>query len=48
MKMLNGDAVEYMANGTYSSIIRLVLANERPHPKPAISLLKKMGQKDMN
>ena len=38
MKMLNGDAVAYIANGTYSSIMRLVVHSDTPQPKPDINL----------
>ena len=48
MKMLNGDAVAYIAKGTYSSIIRLVAQRETPHPNPEISLLTSSTQTFIN
>ena len=48
MKMLNGDAVAYMAKGTYSSIILLVMQSDMPHPKPEMSLDIVSIQKSIN
>ena len=48
MKILKGEAVEYMARGTYSSIIRLVATRDTPHPKPEIVRLMQITEKYMN
>ena len=46
--MLNGEAVEYMARGTYSSIIRLVVTRDTPVAKPEIVRLIHYTEKSMN
>ena len=46
--MLNGDAIVYMASGTYSSVILLVMHSDMPHPKPEISLDIVSIQKSIN
>ena len=48
MNILKGEAVEYIANGTYSSIIRLVVTSDTPQPKPDIVRLMQITEKYMN
>lgn len=43
--MLNGEAVEYMARGTYSSMILLVKARVAPPAKPENNLETRIIQK---
>ena len=48
MKILKGEAVAYIARGTYSSIMRLVTTSEIPQPVPEIILLMHSIQMFMN
>ena len=48
MKILNGEAVPYMASGTNSSMIRLVVTRDIPQPTPAIKRLILSSQMFMN